>query len=147
MTGRAPAGRAHPGSQDDRAHWSRQVSRPGARPGDLPGLPADREGPVFDEPWQASAFALAVHLSERGAIPWTEWSAALGREIRTPSGDAAQVDAYFQHWLSALERFCIEKGLVARAEIRRRQEQWRNAYLNTPHGQPVELTAAADPDR
>ena len=39
--------------------------------GDAPTLPAEGDGPVFQEPWQATAFALAVHLSERGAIPWT----------------------------------------------------------------------------
>jgi nitrile hydratase accessory protein len=115
-----------------------------ARAADLAPLPADRDGPVFAEPWQASAFALAVHLSERGAFAWSEWSAALGDEIevaaqRTPEERAA----YYQHWLDALERLCREKGLVEAAEIERRRDEWRQAYLNTPHGQPVDLTAAA----
>ena len=115
---------------------------PGARSGDLPALRAEREGPVFEEPWQATAFALALHLSERGVVPWTEWSAALGREIRAAAGDAAQVDGYFRHWLRALERVCAEKGIVDPAEIARRQEEWRRAYLTTPHGESVELAAA-----
>jgi nitrile hydratase accessory protein len=111
-------------------------------PGDAPMLPADGDGPVFQEPWQATAFALAVNLSERGAIPWTEWSAALGREIQAAVGDSAQANAYFQHWLSALERICAEKGMIEPGEILRRQEQWRRAYLATPHGQPVQLDTA-----
>jgi hypothetical protein len=37
---------------------------------------------------------------------------------------------------------CAEKGMVEPAEINRRQEQWRRAYLATPHGQPVQLDAA-----
>ena len=57
-------------------------TRPGGRPGGLPALPAERDGPVFEQPWQATAFALAVHLAERGAIPWSEWSAALGGRSR-----------------------------------------------------------------
>ena len=114
-----------------------------ASPGDAPTLPADGDGPVFQEPWQATAFALAVHLSERGAIPWTEWSAALAREIRSAAGDPARADAYFQHWLRALERVCAEKGMIEPSEIRRRQEQWRRAYLATPHGQPVQLDRRA----
>ena len=69
------------------------MSRP-ASPGDAPSLPADADGPVFQEPWQAIAFALAVHLSERGVIPWPEWSAALGREIQAAAGDPARADAY-----------------------------------------------------
>jgi nitrile hydratase accessory protein len=109
---------------------------------DAPGLPADGDGPVFQEPWQATAFALAVHLSERGAIPWAEWSAALGREIQAAAADPARADTYFQHWLRALERMCAEKGMIEPAEINRRQEQWRRAYLATPHGQPVQLDAA-----
>ena len=110
------------------------------RPEDLVVPPGGREQPVFEEPWQASAFALAVHLSERGAIPWSEWSAALGREVQAAAGDPAQVDAYFQLWLRALERICAAKGMVDPAEIRERQNQWRRAYLDTPHGEPVKLT-------
>jgi nitrile hydratase accessory protein len=108
---------------------------------DLAALPADRDGPVFQEPWQASAFALAVHLSERGAVPWTEGSAALAQEIRA-ADDPTEVDGYFRHWLRALERMCVEKGMLDPANIRRRQEEWRRAYLETPHGEPVELSAA-----
>jgi nitrile hydratase accessory protein len=122
------------------------MTRPHTRLDDLPALPADRGGPVFQEPWQASAFALAVHLSERGAFPWTEWSAALGREIREAAagGDSAQVDAYFRHWLAALERLCADKGMVESAELRGRQDEWRRAYLNTHHGEPVQLAAARE---
>ena len=32
----------------------------------LPRLPRDEGGPVFAEPWQATAFALAVQLSAEG---------------------------------------------------------------------------------
>ena len=118
------------------------MTTPGVRRGHVPALPAEGDGPVFKEPWQATAFALAVHLSERGAIPWSEWSAALGHEIQAAAGDPAQVEGHFQQWLRALERLCAEKGMVDPAEIRVRQEEWRRAYLATPHGEPVELTAA-----
>jgi len=40
-------------------------------------LPRDEDGPVFAEPWQAQAFALALQLHEQGAFTWTEWAAAL----------------------------------------------------------------------
>lgn len=117
-----------------------------APPPDLAALPLEREGPVFAEPWQASAFALAVHLSERGVFAWSEWSAALGHEIRAAGQHGAESEAYFHRWLAALERLCREKGLLDVAEVSRRREEWRRAYLNTPHGEPVELSAAtADP--
>ena len=116
---------------------------------DLPMLPRDEGGPIFNEPWEAHVFALAVRLSESGCFPWSEWAAALGQEIRVGQerGDPDLGDSYYHHWLNTLERICAEKGLLSRADMRRRQEQWRRAYLQTPHGQPIELSAAGDVDR
>ncbi len=48
----------------------------------LPPLPRDDDGPVFAEPWQAQAFALAVKLSEQGYFTWKEWASALADEIK-----------------------------------------------------------------
>ena len=111
---------------------------------DLTALPRDQEGPVFNEPWEAHAFALAVRLSEAGCFSWPEWSAFLSQAIRAAPDrhDPDPASSYYQQWLSALERLCVEKGLVSTEDVNRRQEQWRRAYLNTPHGQPIELSAA-----
>jgi nitrile hydratase accessory protein len=104
-------------------------------------LPRADEGPVFDEPWQAQAFALAVRLAEAGCFTWTEWTAALSEEIKAARerGDADLGDTYYQHWLNALERLCTRKGLVAVSEMQMRKEEWHRAYVSTPHGQAVEL--------
>ena len=40
----------------------------------LPDLPRDADGPVFREPWEAQAFAMAVSLHERGLFTWPEWA-------------------------------------------------------------------------
>ena len=111
---------------------------------DLPALPGDTEGPVFNEPWEAQAFALAVRLSETGCFTWPEWVDMFSQEIKAAQerGDPDLGDTYYHHWLSALERICADKGLVGRQEMSRRQEEWRRAFLNTPHGQPIELSAA-----
>jgi len=116
---------------------------------DLPALPRDEGGPVFNEPWEAHAFALAVRLSESGCFSWSEWAATLSREIRAAQerGDPDLGSSYYHHWLNSLERLCAEKGLASGAEMQRRKEQWRSAYLHTPHGQPIELSAAGDEDR
>lgn len=116
---------------------------------DLPALPRDEVGPVFNEPWEAHAFALAVRLSESGCFSWSEWSATLSQEIRVAQerGDPDLGHSYYHHWLNALERLCVEKGLVIGIEMHRRKKQWRRAYLHTPHGQPIELSAAGDEDR
>ena len=110
---------------------------------DLPALPRDEGGPVFREPWEAQAFALAVNLSEAGHFSWKEWTVALSQEIKDAKerGDPDLGPTYYQHWLTALERLCAAKGIIADREMRRRMEEWRHAYLHTPHGQPVELSA------
>lgn len=111
---------------------------------ELPALPCDANGPVFAEPWEAHAFALAVRLAESGCFTWSEWTAALSQEIQAAQqhGDPDTGHTYYVHWLNALERLCTARGLVSPAESAQRQEAWRQAYLHTPHGQPVELAAA-----
>lgn len=109
----------------------------------LAGLPADRDGPVFAEPWQAQAFALAVALHQAGCFTWREWAEALSREIEDAQrrGDADLGDTYYLHWLNALESLCLGKTGLTPAEVVARKEHWRRAYLATPHGKPVRLAA------
>jgi len=120
----------------------------GAQPplniGGLGHIPLGDDGrPTFAEPWETSAFALAVHLSGAGHFTWDEWAAALSEEIHEAqqAGDPDAGDTYYRHWLRALERLCGERGLVPEAEGSERKEAWRRAYLNTPHGRPVEFAA------
>jgi nitrile hydratase accessory protein len=113
----------------------------------LPQLPRDNGGPVFAEPWQAQAFALAVKLSDEGHFTWKEWASALGDELRA-SADRGEPDdgsCYYQYWLTALERVVTEKGLTTREAMEERKEAWADAYRHTPHGKPVELAAGAGP--
>ena len=87
-----------------------------ALPGEVPGIPRDADGPVFDEPWQAQAFAMAVKLHERGVFTWKEWAAILAEEIKRAqaAGDPDTGSTYYRHWLAALERLVIAKGLEDR---------------------------------
>lgn len=107
----------------------------------LPPLPRDEGGPVFAEPWQAQAFALAVRLSNHGYFTWKEWAAALAEELKS-AADRGQPDdggRYYEHWLAALERLVASKGLSSHDEIATRKDAWADAYRHTPHGQPVVL--------
>jgi nitrile hydratase accessory protein len=107
----------------------------------LPPLPRDEGGPVFAEPWQAQAFALAVKLSEQGYFTWKEWAAALADELKAAAsrGEPDDGSRYYHHWLAALERLVTERGLTDRTALVERKEAWVDAYLHTPHGKPVEL--------
>ena len=108
---------------------------------DLPRLPRDEGGPVFAEPWQAQAFALAVKLSELGHFTWKEWAAALAAELKAAENRGEPDDGthYYEHWLATLERMVTSKGLTGAAVLLERKEAWADAYRHTPHGQPVVL--------
>jgi nitrile hydratase accessory protein len=112
---------------------------------ELPRLPRDTGGPVFAEPWEAQAFALAVRLSEQGHFTWKEWAAALARELKAAAdrGEPDDGSRYYQHWLAALERLVASKGLTNSAAMLARKEAWADAYRHTPHGKPVELGAGS----
>jgi len=107
----------------------------------IPGIPRDEGGPVFREPWEAQAFALAVALNARGLFTWTEWAAALGEEIKRAqaAGDPDLGNTYYRHWLAALERLVAHKGLTSAAMLARTRDAWDRAADRTPHGSPIEL--------
>jgi nitrile hydratase accessory protein len=107
----------------------------------LPSIPCDAEGPVFREPWEAQAFALAVALHERGLFTWSEWAAALAEEIRhaQAGGDPDTGETYYFHWLATLERMVARKNVTDPATLRRYHDAWDRAADRTPHGLPIEL--------
>ena len=112
----------------------------------LPRLPRDDGGPVFREPWEAQAFALAVKLSEQGHFTWKEWAAALAAELKaaTDRGEPDNGSHYYEHWLATLERLVTAKGLSDPAALALRKQAWADAYRHTPHGKPVELAPGRD---
>ena len=112
----------------------------------LPRIPRDEGGPVFAEPWQAQAFALAVKLSEAGHFTWKEWAAALADELKAAEARGEPDDGthYYEHWVATLERLVTAKGLTNESALRERKDEWADAYRHTPHGKPVELGAHDD---
>jgi nitrile hydratase accessory protein len=116
----------------------------------LPPLPRDEGGPIFQEPWQAQAFALAVRLSEQGHFTWKEWASTLAEELQAAArrGEPDDGSRYYHHWLAALERLVAAKRLATGAALLERKEAWADAYRHTPHGKPVLLrNAAGKPER
>jgi nitrile hydratase accessory protein len=99
------------------------------------------EDPVFREPWEAQAFAMTLKLRERGVFSWAEWTAALAEEIRRAqaAGDPDTGESYYRHWLGALERIVVAKGVATNAMLARYRDAWDSAADRTPHGKPIEL--------
>ena len=96
---------------------------------------------MFDAPWQAQAFALAVKLSEQGYFTWKEWAGALADELEAAAnrGEPDDGSQYYHHWVAALERLVTAKGLTDSRALLARKEAWVDAYRHTPHGKPVVL--------
>jgi nitrile hydratase accessory protein len=107
----------------------------------LPGIPRDEDGPVFREPWEARAFAMAVALHGRGVFTWPEWADALAREIKQAQakGDADTGETYYRHWLATLEKLVASKNVTTEDALHRYRDAWDHAADRTPHGQPIEL--------
>lgn len=73
------------------------------------------DGPTFDEPWQARAFALAVALTGEDQRDWTweEFQRELVSEVEADPGPAGSDEAvYYRQWLRSLERFLVDRGAV-----------------------------------
>ena len=123
---------------------------------DLPGLSGDGSEPVFANPWQAQIFALVVGLHQRGCFSWGEWAETLSTEIAAAPANGENDnnnannqepdpgDSYYRMWVIALERLLMNKTIVYSDDVQNRVNEWRNAYLNTPHGNPVTLSRADD---
>lgn len=107
----------------------------------IPGIPQDAQGPVFREPWEAQAFAMALALHAAGLFAWTEWAAILAEEIRKAqaAGDPDTGETYYHHWLAALERIVAEKGVTTREILAEHYRAWERAADRTPHGAAIEL--------
>ena len=115
------------------------MNRPAAA--DLKPL-ASRDGePAFDEPWQAEALAVADSLLRQGLFSATDWSNALGRELRQAEADGAEdtQETYYRCVLAALEYLVAEHSDIDRDAMRAMRGDWEAAYRSTPHGQPVRL--------
>ena len=88
---------------------------------DIPLIPTTAEHDiVFNFPWEAKAFALVVHLFQRGHYSWAEWTEQLNREIKA-AGAEDDGSRYYLLWLSAAEKLVANKELAGAGEIRGRK--------------------------
>lgn len=107
----------------------------------LPKHSGKREPPIFQEPWQAKVFALTVELYSKGQFSWRDWTTMLSEELndRSKTFGTAKESSCYDHWLRALEKLVLERGIADRISLDKRKEAWADAYRKTPHGRAVVL--------
>ncbi|WP_316014143.1 nitrile hydratase accessory protein [Roseobacter sp. HKCCA0434] len=91
----------------------------------------------FEQPWQAQLFAMTVALNEAGAFTWSDWAAAFGPRVQE-----VESDAYWDVWSEALVAILDQRGIATSTDVERLTRRWQEAAHATPHGQPIELSAA-----
>jgi nitrile hydratase accessory protein len=102
----------------------------------LPEIPRDDDGPIFQNPWEAQAFAMVVALHDKGLFTWGEWVEVLAQKVKSADDRG---DTYYSHWLAALEQLVIDKKVTSFESLHALEEAWDRAARATPHGQPIEL--------
>jgi nitrile hydratase accessory protein len=86
--------------------------------------PRDNGELVFKEPWEATAFGVAVALSDQGTYNWEHFRQRLIKAI----ADSGGREAYYESWAKALEASVVDAGILPEHEIRARM-----SALQHPH--------------
>ena len=93
------------------------VARAAAVLGQGAPLPTDDGEPVFAEPWEGRAFAMAVDLVGRAGLSWEEFRtrlvAAIGDDPHRP---------YYESWVVALESLAVDTAAVAADDLARQRD-------------------------
>jgi nitrile hydratase accessory protein len=77
--------------------------------GPLPGRDDELN---FHAAWEARAFAIVRSLIHNGEFTWDEFRHAIER---MDAGDYF-ASGYYERWTDAVERLCVEKGLLSEDE-------------------------------
>lgn len=89
------------------------------------GLPRDNGELLFEAPWEARAFGVAVALHEKGKFEWKAFSQALAAQIRR-SELAGQSNPYYESWLAALRVVVTHDKMLTPGDIDIRSELLRH---------------------
>ena len=97
---------------------------------------------VFQSPWHSQLFAITVQLSESGNFSWKEFVDYFGKSLNRARINKENLDGnddYFNSWLVALEEIIVTKEIANSKILSVLKNDWINAYLSTPHGDPVKI--------
>jgi nitrile hydratase accessory protein len=96
-------------------------------------LPRQNGELVFQTPWEARAFGMAVALDENGTYVWRDFSQGLAAETAAAERDGI-ASSYYERWLETLEKLIVAKGLLSPQEIETRTAEYANGAYDDHHG-------------
>jgi nitrile hydratase accessory protein len=118
----------------------------------LPPLPGNSSEPVFNEPWEASAFAIAVSMNQAGLFTWSEWVGCLSEEIKAAEAALGGADQgagqYYRRWIAALEKLVIAKNILDKQTIDLKQQYFRENPVPHDHNarrEPIAIARRSSP--
>ena len=85
-------------------------------------LPRENGELVFQAPWEARAFGLAVALNEKDLYEWREFSSQLASEIAAEQNN--DPSSYYARWIASLEELLIARGLISREQLDARTAEY-----------------------
>ena len=86
-------------------------------------LPRENGELVFQAPWEARAFGLAVALNEKDLYEWREFSSQLASEIAAAEQNNTP-SSYYARWVASLEELIIDRGLISREQLDARTAEY-----------------------
>jgi nitrile hydratase accessory protein len=93
----------------------------------LPELPGGSSEPIFNEPWEASTFAIAVCLNHAGLFSWTEWVEVFSKEIKdAEAANPNRSGQYYHTWFAALEKLVVDRHVLDKQAIDSKQKYLRD---------------------
>ena len=95
-------------------------------------LPRENGELIFQAPWEARAFGLAVALNQKDLYKWREFSAELAATIAAADQNDDPAN-YYTRWIASLEELIIAKGLLSREQLDAKTAEYA-ANIHDDHG-------------
>jgi len=95
-------------------------------------LPRENGELIFQAPWEARAFGLAVALNQQDLYKWREFSAELAVTIAA-ADQKNDPSSYYTRWVASLEELIIAKGLLSREQLDAKTAEYA-ANIDDDHG-------------
>lgn len=79
----------------------------------IAAIPRDNGEVLFNEPWEAAVFGVAVTLTDQGTLEWEKFRENLVKAVTAANG----CEAYYESWTKALHWTILDANVLSADEI------------------------------